>query len=187
MRGMAIGLAALCVLLVGCDQNSKSGNVSIKGQDGSVTISGNGQHFAISANGGKDGSFSMSGGDGHFTMNASDGKQTVVVNSTGGAMHVHMPDFVTSYPGAKQQSTTINSSASGATATVTFETSDSPAAVIGFYKQKSADEGLAPAINMNMGPTTMFSAHGDGDKKLLQVVASSAGSGAHVQVNWTTK
>jgi hypothetical protein len=187
MRGIGIGVAVFCVLLAACDENPKSDGVTLKGKDGSVTISANGQHFAISANGDKNGSFSMSGSDGHFTMRASDGKQTVVVNSTGGDTHVHMPDFVTSYPGAKQQSTTINSSTSGATGTVTFETSDSPDAVIAFYKQKAAGAGLSQAINMNMGPTTMFSAHGDGEKKVLQVVASSARGGAHVQVNWTTK
>lgn len=185
----AIMFSALagCLLLAACDQNPKSDHVTINGQNGNVTISANGHQFSIKADGDKNGSFSMSGDNGHFTMRASDGKQTVEINSTGGSTHIHVPDFVTSYPGAKMQSTTIGSNAGGTNGTVTFETTDSPGAVIDFYKQKSAGAGFTQGINMNMGPTTMFSAHADGDKKVLQVVASASGSGAHVQVNWTSK
>jgi hypothetical protein len=129
----------------------------------------------------------MSGDNGNFTMHASDGKQTVDINSTGGARNVHLPDFVTSYPGAKIETTTIGSSVSGNNATITFETTDPPAAVIAYYKKKSAGEGLAEAMNLNMGPTTMFAAHGNGEKKVLQVIASTNGGGARVQVNWTVK
>ena len=187
MKRIVVSVTGLCALLAACDQNSKSNDVTVKGADGSVTISANGQHFAINANGDKNGSFSMSGSDGHFTMKASDGKQTVEINSTGGSTHIHVPDFVTSYPGAKMQSTTIGSGAGGTNGTVTFETSDSPSAVIDFYKQKSSGAGFAQGVNMSMGPTSMFSAHADGEKKVLQVVATASGSGARVQVNWTSK
>ena len=180
-------VAAACVLLAACDQNPKSNGVTIKGQNGSVTISANGQHFAINANGDKNGSFTMSGSDGHFTMKASDGDKTVVINSTGGLTHVHIPEFVAGYPGAKIQTTTIGSSPSGVSGTFTFETTDSPAAVIAFYKQKSADNGFSQVVNMNTGSATMFTANADSGKKVLQVMASTSGSGAHVQVNWTGK
>jgi hypothetical protein len=185
----AIMISALagCALLAACDQNPKSDNVTVNGQNGNVTISANGHQFSIHADGDKNGSFSMSGDNGHFTMHASDGKQTVEINSTGGSRDVHLPDFVTSYPGAQHQSTTIGSSVTGTTGAVTFETSDSPAAVIAFYKQKSADEGLSEVQNMNTGPMTMFAANAEGGKKALQVIASASGGGAHVQVNWTTK
>ena len=179
--------AAIFLMLSACDQKPKSNDVTINGQNGNVTISANGHQFSIKADGDKNGSFSMSGDNGHFTMHATDGKQSVVINSTGGSKDVHMPDFVTSYPGAKLQSTTVGSSVTGATGTISFETSDSPAAVIAFYKQKSAAAGFTQGINMNMGPTTMFTANTDGGKKALQVVAATSGGGAHVQVNWTTK
>jgi hypothetical protein len=179
--------AAICLLLAACDQKPKSDNVTINGQNGNVTVSANGQQFSIKANGDKNGSFTMSGDNGHFTMKASDGKQTVEINSTGGSTNLHMPDFVSSYPGAKIETTTVGSNVNGNSGTVTFETTDSPAAVIAYYKKKSAGEGLAEAMNLNMGPTTMFAAHGNGEKKVLQVIASTNGSGARVQVNWTVK
>jgi hypothetical protein len=184
---MIISALAGCALLAACDQNPKSDNVTINGRNGNVTISANGHQFSIKAEGDKNGSFSMSGDSGHFTMHASDGKQTVDINSTGGSRDVHIPDFVTSYPGAKRQSTTVGSSVTGTTGAVTFETTDSPAAVIAFYKQKSAGAGLSQAANMNMGPMSMFTANADGGKKTLQVIASPSGSGAHVQVNWAAK
>ena len=184
---IVITAVAICAVPAACDQKPKSDNVTINGQNGNVTVSANGRQFSIKANGDKSGSFTMSGDNGHFTMKASDGKQTVEVNSTGGSRDVHMPDFVTSYPGAKLQSTTIGSSVTGTTGTFTFETSDSPAAVIAFYKQKSVGAGFLQAANINMGPTTMFTANADSGKKTLQVIVSAAGDGAHVQVNWTGK
>lgn len=185
MRSL-ITLSAACVLLAACDQNPKSNDVTIKGQNGNVTISANGQNFTMKANDDKSGSFSMSADNGHFTMHASDGKQNVDINATG-STHAHIPDFVADYPGAKARSVAIGSTANGISGTFTFETPDSPATVIAFYKQRSAGAGLVQAMNLNMGPTTMFTAHGDGGKKSLQVVASSSSNGAHVQVNWTGK
>jgi hypothetical protein len=183
----ALLAAAICLLPAACDQKPKSENVTVNGENGNVTISANGRQFSVKADGGKNGSFAMSGDNGHFTMKASDGKQTVVVNSTGGSRDIHMPDFVTSYPGAKLQSTTVGSSVTGTTGSFSFETSDSPVAVIAYYKQKSAGAGLTQVANMNMGPTTMFTASAEGGKQALQVIASTAGGGAHVQVNWTGK
>jgi hypothetical protein len=182
-----ISAAAICVLLASCDQNPKSNDVTVKGQNGSVTISANGQQFSIKANGDKNGNFTMSGDNGHFTMKASDGKQTVEINSTGGSTNLHAPDFVANYPGARLQSTAIDANANGASGTFTFETSDPAAAVIAYYKQKSAGAGLSQAMNMNMGAATMFTANADNGKRSLQVVASPADGGTHVQVTWTGK
>ncbi len=182
-----ISAIAGCALLAGCDQKPKSDNVTVNGQNGNVTISANGHQFSIHADGDKNGSFSMSGDNGHFTMHASDGKQTVDINSTGDHTHLHMPDFVSTYPGAKIDATSLSANGGANSGTVTFETTDGPAAVIAYYKKKAADEGLAQAVDMNMGPTSMFTAHADGDKKVLQVIASTNGSGARVQLNWTTK
>jgi len=184
---LVVMVPAACLLLAGCDQNSRSNDVTVKGQNGSVTISANGQHFTMNANDDKNGSFTMSANGNHFTMKASDGKQTVDINASGTGTNLHLPGFVTTYPGAKMQSTTIGSSTRGITGTFSFETSDSPAAVIAYYKQKSGNEGLAQALNMNAGPTSVFTANADGGKKVLQVIAAASGTGAHVQVNWSGK
>lgn len=185
MRHALLVAAAACLLLAACDQNSKSSDVTVKGQDGNVTISANGQHFSMKASDDKNGSFIMSGNGGHFTMKASDGKQSVEINATGSGTDLKLPGFVAAYPGAKVKSTTIGSGAQGASGTFMFETADSPAAVIGYYKQKAAAAGLKQGIDMSMGTTSMFTANADGGKKALQVIAATSGSGARVQVNWT--
>ena len=188
MRSAIMFLAlAGCALLVACDQNPKSDHVTINGQNGNVTISANGHQFSIKADGDKNGNFSMSGDNGHFTMHASDGKQTVEINSTGGSSNLHVPDFVTDYPGAKVQSTAIDTNATGATGTFAFQTTDSPAAVIAYYKQKSAGAGLSQMMDANTGGAYMFGANADGGKKALEVMASAADGSTHVQVTWTRK
>jgi len=186
MHGSIAAAAAACLLLAACDQNSKSNDVTVKGENGSLTISANGQHFAMKAGDDKNGSFTMSADNGgHFTMKASDGKQTVDIHASGKVANVNLPDFVTAYPGGKVQSTTINAGANGTTGTFSFETSDSPDAVIAWYKRKSANEGLSQALDMNTGPTTVFTANANGGKKTLQVIAAASGHGAQVQVNWS--
>jgi len=175
----------LCALLSGCDQNSKSNDVTVKGKDGSVTISANGQNFTMNASDQKNGNFTMSGNGSHFTIKASDGKQNVEINTTGGNTNVKLPDYVAVYPGGKVRATTIGAGKDGNGGTLSFETAASPAAVIAWYKEKAASEGLSKAIDMNMGGTTMFTANADGGKKTLQVIAASSSSGAQVQVNWS--
>lgn len=187
MNKAALVLASASLLLAGCDQGSKSNDASIKGQNGSVTISANGQNFTMKANDEKNSSFTMSANGGHFTMKAQDNGQTVDINASGHGNNVNMPDFVSAYPGAKVKSTTVNAGAGGAAGSFTFETTDSPATVIAYYKRKSSDEGFTRALDMNMGPTTVYSATSDGGKKTFQVIAANSGSGARVQVNWSGK
>jgi hypothetical protein len=182
---LLIGAAAVSLAIGGCDQNSKSNDVTVKGDNGSVTISANGQKFSMKASDDKNGNFTMSGNGGHFTMKASDGKQSVEINSTGGDTNMKLPDFVAVYPGGKVQSTAIGAGNNGNGGTLSFETTASPAAVIAWYKQKASSEGLSKAIDMNMGGTTMFTANADGGKKTLQVIAASKATGAQVQVNWS--
>lgn len=186
-NSLIIAACATASVLAGCDQNPKSNDVVVKGKDGSVTISANGQNFSMKASDDKNGSFTMSGNGGHFTMKAADGKQTVEINASGGGTDMKLPGFVAAYPGGKIQSTTIGSGAEGSSGTFIFETADAPAAVIAWYKKKSADAGLARGIDMNLGTTSMFTANADGGKKALQVIAATSGSGARVQVNWTGK
>ena len=188
MRRIFCVAIAMMPLLAGCDRNSKSNDVTVKGQNGTVTISANGQNFTMKASDDKNGNFSMSGSGGHFTMKASDGKQSVEINATGGGTHTKVPDFVAVYPGGKVESTTVSAGKDGNSGTLSFQTAATPAAVIAWYKQKAAGEGLAKAVDMDMGGTTMFTAHAEGEKKTLQVVAASSGSGgAQVQVNWSAK
>lgn len=186
MRNTLVMMATACLALAACDQNSKSNDVTVKGQNGSVTVSANGQNFTMKANDDKNGSFTMSANGGRFTMKASDGKQNVEINASGGG-DLHLPDYVSVYPGAKVKSTTIDSRANSTGGAFSFETTDSPARVIAWYKQKSAGAGLAQALDMNGGATSVFSATAGAGRKALQVIAASSGTGARVQVNWSGK
>lgn len=179
---------AICFATAACDQNSKSNDVTVRGENGTVTVSANGQNFTMKASGDKNANFSMSGNGGDFAMKASDGKQSVEINAAGDHANANVPDFVAVYPGAKVQSTTISAGKDGKGGTMAFQTTASPATVIAWYKEKAASEGLAKAVDMDMGGTTMFTAHADGDKKTLQVIAASSGAGgAQVQINWSKK
>jgi hypothetical protein len=154
-------LLAAAGLLAGCDQKPKEENhVSIAGKEGNVTISGNGQHM---------------------TMKADNGKTVVEVNSNG-IGSTKMPDFAPLYPGAKVQAAVTASENGGGT--VSFETNAQPADVIAFYKQKTGAAGLAEKLNMAAeGNLTYMAADADG-KKTVQVVATKADPGSHVQVYW---
>lgn len=187
MRKMFVIAATAALALAACDQNDKSNDVSIKGQNGNVTISANGQNFTMKANDDKNGSFTMLANGGHFTMKASDGRQTVDINASGHGSDVHLPDFVTNYPGAKVKSTTVNADSKGAAGFIIFDTPDPPASVVAYYKKRAADEGFGKGLDMSMGSTTVFSANGDDGKKTFQVIAATSGSGARVQVNWSGK
>jgi VCBS repeat-containing protein len=180
-----IATVAACSVVAACDQNSKSNDVTVKGENGTMTISANGQNFTMKAADNKSGNFTMSGNGSHFTIKASDGKQNVEINTTGGDANAKLPDFVAVYPGGKVKSTTISAGKDGAGGTLSFETSAPPATVIAWYKQKASNEGLSKAIDMNMGGTTMFTAHAEGGKKTLQIIAASSAGGAQVQVNWS--
>jgi len=186
MRSLLIlTIAAAGVIVAACDQNSKSNDVTVKGENGTMTISANGQDFTMKASDNKSGNFTMSGNGSHFTIKATDGKQNVVINTTGGDANAKLPDFVTVYPGGKVKSTTISAGKDNVGDSLSFETTASPATVIAWYKQKASNEGLSKAIDMNMGGTTMFTANADGGKKSLQVIAASSGAGAQVQINWS--
>lgn len=185
MRRTILTIVAAFPLLAACDQNSKSNDVTVKGENGTVTISANGHNFTMKASDDKNANFSMSGSGGHFTMKASDGKQSVEINATGDHANANVPDFVGVYPGGKVQSTTISAGKDGNGGTMSFQTTAPPASVIAWYKEKAASEGLSKAIDMDMGGTTMFTAHADAGKKTLQVVAASSAGGAEVQVNWS--
>jgi len=186
MRSLLIlTIAAAGVIAAACDQNSKSNDVTVKGENGTMTISANGQDFTMKASDNKSGNFTMSGNGSHFTIKATDGKQNVVINTTGGDANAKLPDFVTVYPGGKVKSTTISAGKDSVGGSLSFETTASPATVIAWYKQKASNEGLSKAIDMNMGGTTMFTANADGGKKSLQVIAASSGAGAQVQINWS--
>jgi hypothetical protein len=162
MRALILGIGLTC-LLAACDQNKQQGSVVVS-QNGQVSVSANGEHLTVT-----------------------DAKNKETVNySSNGLASANLPSFVPLYPGAKVTTSVVGSGTANG-GTIVFVTSDSPEAVIAYYKQKSAAAGFAQTANMNMGGMTMFTATADAQKKSLQVMASTQNGKTQGQIVWGQK
>ena len=168
--------------LAGCDQKN-SANVTIKEKDSSITISANGQQFAVHGHDGAQGEVTISGNSGNFTVHAGDGKSVVEVNAVGVNVSGQLPAFVPIYPGAKVVSTVSGGDGKNGGGTVAFVSNAAPAAVIGFYRQKTASAGFRQNLDANDNGSLLYSAISG--NRTVQVLASSDGSGTHAQITWS--
>ncbi|HEX3945923.1 MAG TPA: hypothetical protein VHW69_17760 [Rhizomicrobium sp.] len=175
-------ILGVMLALVGCDQKN-SANVTVRDKDGSVTISANGQQFAMHGHDGAQGEVTISGNGGNFTVHAGDGKSVVVVNAAGVNVGSKLPTFVSIYPGAKVVSTMSGGDSRTGGGTVTFVSNAAPAAVIGFYRQKTASAGFRQNLDANDNGSLLYSA--TSGNRTVQVLASSDGSGTHAQITWS--
>ena len=177
-------VAATSVAIGACDQSSKSNDDTIQGENGSVTFATNGQNFTMTVSNHSNDNFALTGG-GLFTMKTYGGRHSVEIDGNHGEIRMKLPDFVPLYPAANVQGTKIESVAEGTEGTFLFETSDSPAAVIAWYKQKSARDGFLHPINVITGATTVFTTDADDGRKSLRIDATSSASSTQVHVDWT--
>lgn len=181
---LLIAVAGISIAIGACDQNSNSDDAAIKGENGSVTFSTNGQNFTMVASNHKNESIALAGG-GLFTMKTFGGRQGVEIDGNHGEIHMKLPDFVSVYPAGNVQGTKIESVAEGADGTFLFETLDSPATVVAWYRQKSARRGFVHPISVVTGATTVFTTDADDGREALRVEATSSGSGTKVLVEWS--
>ncbi len=162
MRVVILALA-IAGVLAGCDQN-KQQNVVVSQNGTTASVSGNGQHITVT-----------------------DAKSKETVNfSSNGLNGASLPAFVPVYPGGKVTTSVVGTGTSNG-GTIVVETSDSPDAVIAFYKQKSAASGFTQTANMNMNGMLMFTATSNSEKKSLQVMASTQNGKTQAQIVWGQK
>jgi len=97
------------------------------------------------------------------------------------------PAYATAYPGAAPSPSDAPTTDLGGT--VTFTTTDSPEAVIGFYEAKARDSGLSTVSALKQGDTQAYAAvDPEGRGATLQVVAQPVDdneSQTQVSVTWT--
>jgi len=179
-RNISLLVLAAALALAGCDQGK---NVTIKDKNGSVTVSANGQHITVHSDNGKDGEVTINGNGTNYTVRSSEGNSTVEVNTKGVNVSGRLPAFVNIYPGAKVISSVNGGGSHNGGGTVAFETGATPAAVIGFYKEKAAASGFQQNLDANDAGSLIYSA--TSGTKTIQVLASKDSSGTHAQVTWS--
>ncbi len=147
----------------------------------------------LAACGGNDGkTITVKDGDKDVTINAKDNggvttiqttgdkgeKVTASIGGEGTAWPADAPPYAIAYPGAKVTAVISSNGGTGSTGSVvTFESSDAPERIIGFYKGLSAKAGLKEGMTMNSGGTSMFASGKEGGGGNGFVVQASAEGG----------
>ncbi|QLC25806.1 hypothetical protein HFP57_12770 [Parasphingopyxis algicola] len=101
------------------------------------------------------------GGDGTTTYRSADGDAVITTGGSG----AEMPGGLPAYPGADtSRGIAINTTArdGGSGQVSSFQTDDSPAEVIAFYRAALERDGYRIAATMDMGQTQMIAAERDG-------------------------
>ncbi|MEM8695651.1 MAG: hypothetical protein AAGE05_06475 [Pseudomonadota bacterium] len=114
------------------------------------------------------------GGDGTTTYRSADGEAVV----TTGELGADMPGGLPAYPGA-DASNGLNINATGRDGgsgqVSSFNTSDSPADVIAFYRRALERDGYRIAATMDMGESQMIAAEREDGEGGIQITATEAG------------
>lgn len=114
------------------------------------------------------------GGNGTTTYSSTDGEATITTGDAGAMMPAGLP----AYPGAETAGGhNINSTGrdGGSGQISSFQTSDSPADVIAFYRAALERGGYRIAANMDFGETHMISASRPDNSGGIQITATGAG------------
>ena len=114
------------------------------------------------------------GGDGTTTYRSGDGEVTTTTGDTGAAMPAGLP----SYPGAETTGgMNFNSTGhdGGSGQVSSFQTGDTPAEVIAFYRTALERSGYRIAANMDFGETQMISAARPDSSGGIQITATAVG------------
>lgn len=158
---IAIAMIGAAVSLVGCGKSDTK--VYSDGKGGSVAVS--------------------NGGDGHMTITGANGEKVEI----GTGSNAKMPDDIPLYPGAKVTASFTGQGKDGSGGMVSFTTTDTPDAVVAFYKQKAEAAGMAQTMNMDMNGTKSYVAANDKDKRSLTITATKGSDGTTGQVTWGIK
>ena len=157
----AVAMIGAAVALVGCGKSDTK--TYTDGSGNSITTS-------------KD-------GDGHMTITGANGEK--VEFGTGSS--AKLPADIPLYPGAKVTASFSGQGKDGSGGMVSFTTTDTPDAVVAFYKQKAEAAGMAQTMNMDMNGTKSYVAANDKDKRSLAITATKGSDGTTGQVTWGIK
>jgi hypothetical protein len=120
------------------------------------------------------------------------GKDGEVGNIEFGGGAGKMPSWVPAYPGATAKGNVTargdDGTARGAGGIVTFESSDAPAKVVDYYKDRLAAMGMKTVTAFDSPDGGMMTAHGDDGRRTLQItVSKGSGGGSTIGVAYGEK
>lgn len=147
-----------------------------------IVTGANGETVTVTGDGSNDQTMRITG------TGADGEKMEAVVGGEGSSWPASAPAEAPAYPGARVTAV-INSGGTGSSnggGVITFETADTPAAVIDFYKAAAAKAGLKEETSMTTGETQMITASG-GDGHGLMVAASKVDGKTGATLTFATK
>ncbi len=164
MRRIAV-FAFAALALASCGKSDEK-TVVVNDKGDKVTVSGNGQQFSVKSD---------------------DGKTTVNVNTSGVTSDLHLPAYVSVFPGAKVVSSANGMGTNGNGGMVLIETNAAPADVVAFYKKQGAAAGLTEKMSMTQQSATVLAYGTDDGKRSLEVTVNPGdnGAGSRAQVIWS--
>lgn len=155
---MRLPLLLAALVLTAC--GSKEPETTITAADGSkVTVTG-------------DNDGDKGGGSFKMETTGPDGQTVSSIAGEGATWPSTAPDYAAAYPGARITSVVEGNSDGKAGGMATFETNDSPAEVIAFYKSRAATAKLGRVTNISADAMTMFNAGDDASDRSVMVQAT---------------
>ncbi len=128
--------------------------------------------------------------NGRFRMTTTDDDGQTATMQFGGDVG-KLPSWVPEYPGSKSAGTFAIKGAdnhgTGEGGNFTFTTSDAPAKVMQFYKDKASELGMKVNVTTETSEGGMIVATDEGDTRSLTVVIGSGSGGASVNVTYGSK
>lgn len=157
IHGFAVGVLALSLAACGSETSG-----TIEGEDGET---------------------------GEYTINRSTGETTATIETdegtatlrSGANIDVDLPGGFTPYPGASVISNTEFSQGDGAGAMLLFQTSDSPDAVIAFYRQQADDAGITIELDAKINGGAMLAGESE-DGLTFSINANPGAEGTSAQL-----
>lgn len=141
-------------------------------KNGHMTLEGDGEKVSIAATGNGDtGAFEVQSKDGTARFTAGAGMQ--------------LPSWLPAYPGAKDAGGISTSGRDGASGTYGFKTTDSPAAVAGYYESALKKQGFTIQEKVTTGETTVLAA--EGGSNTANVGATAEGGQTSVTISFAPK
>jgi hypothetical protein len=160
----AIGVLMLgaAVVLTGCGKSDQKVYTDNKGNQ--VAVSNSGDHMTITGQNGEKVEF-----------------------GSGASATAKLPAYLPLYPGATVTSSFTGSGKDGAGGVIVFHAQAAPAAIIAFYKDKTASAGMAQSMAAESGQTSTYIAANEKTKQTASISATASSDGSDVNLTWSNK
>lgn len=124
--------------------------------------------------------------NGRFRFSAQDENGKTATMEFGGSTG-KIPDWIPSYPGSSPKMTFSASASDGDAGNFTFETSDEPAKVMDFYRQRAKELGMEAATIMSTERGGMVNGTDENNHRSMNVVVDNSSGKTTVAVTYGKK